>query len=168
MGAQITPARQSDARSTRENIRLGRPDATDEEVALAAERALVGEFLDELPDGLDTAVGERGATLSGGQRQRIAIARALLRDAQVLVMDEAVSNLDTQSEQLLQVAMAEIRQGRTTLLIAHRLSTIRSADRLVVLEGGRVAETGTYAELIDAGGTFAHLVAAQQLGLLDR
>ena len=154
--------------SVRENIRLGRPDATDEEVALAAERALVGEFLDELPDGLDTAVGERGATLSGGQRQRIAIARALLRDAQVLVMDEAVSNLDTQSEQLLQVAMAEIRQGRTTLLIAHRQSTIRSADRLVVLEGGRVAEMGTYAELIDAGGTFAHLVAAQQLGLLDR
>ena len=154
--------------SVRENIRLGRPDATDEEVALAAERALVGEFLDELPDGLDSAVGERGATLSGGQRQRIAIARALLRDAQVLVMDEAVSNLDTQSEQLLQVAMAEIRQGRTTLLIAHRLSTIRSADRLVVLEGGRVAETGTYAELIDAGGTFARLVAGQQLGLLDR
>lgn len=152
--------------SVRENIRLGRPDATDDEVALAAERALVGEFLGELPDGLDTTVGERGATLSGGQRQRVAIARALLRDAPVLVMDEAVSNLDTQSEQILQAAMAEIRLGRTTLLIAHRLSTIRSADLLVVLEAGQVAQTGAYADLIEAGGAFARLVAGQQLGRL--
>ncbi|MGE3285716.1 MAG: ABC transporter ATP-binding protein [Pseudonocardia sp.] len=151
----------------RANILLGRPDATAAEMAEAIDRAQVAEFLPELPDGLDTLVGERGATLSGGQRQRVAIARALLKDAPVLIMDEAVSNLDTENEQALRAAMAEVRRGRTTLLIAHRLSTIRSTDLVVTLDAGRVAEVGGYDELVRAGGTFARLVAGQR-NLLDR
>ncbi|MGH8929674.1 MAG: ABC transporter ATP-binding protein [Egibacteraceae bacterium] len=154
--------------SLRDNIRLGRPDATDAEIEAAADRAQVSEYLPELPDGLDTAIGERGATLSGGQRQRIAIARALLRDAPILVMDEAVSNLDTENEQALYAAMAEVRRGRTTLLIAHRLSTIRSADLVVVLDEGRVVESGGYDQLLAADGPFARLVAAQRHGHLER
>jgi len=154
--------------TVRANILLGRPDATDAEVSAAVDRALVAEFVPELPDGLDTVIGERGATLSGGQRQRIAIARALLKNAPILVMDEAVSNLDTENEQALHAAMAEVRRGRTALLIAHRLSTIRSADLIVTLEDGRVAEAGRYDELVRAGGTFARLVAAQRHGRLDR
>jgi len=154
--------------TVRANILLGRPDATDAEVSAAVERALVAEFVPELPDGLDTVIGERGATLSGGQRQRIAIARALLKNAPILVMDEAVSNLDTENEQALHAAMAEVRRGRTALLIAHRLSTIRGADLIVTLEDGRVAEAGRYDELVRAGGTFARLVAAQRQGRLDR
>ncbi len=154
--------------TVRANILLGRPDATDAELTAAVERALVAEFVPELPDGLDTVIGERGATLSGGQRQRIAIARALLKNAPILVMDEAVSNLDTENEQALHAAMAEVRRGRTTLLIAHRLSTIRSANLIVTLEGGRVAEAGRYDELVGAGGTFARLIAAQHHGRLDR
>ncbi|MGH8908629.1 MAG: thiol reductant ABC exporter subunit CydC [Egibacteraceae bacterium] len=154
--------------TVRDNIRLGRPDATDAEVQAAADRAQVSEYLGELPDGLDTAIGERGATLSGGQRQRIAIARALLRDAPILVMDEAVSNLDTENEQALYAAMSEVRRGRTTLLIAHRLSTIRSADLVVVLDDGRVVETGPYDRLLAASGPFARLVAAQRHGHVQR
>jgi ATP-binding cassette subfamily C protein CydC len=153
--------------SIRENIRLGRPDATDVQVIAAARQALAHDFIvGELPDGYDTVCGERGAELSGGQRQRIAIARALLKDAPVLVMDEAVSNLDAENEQALQTAMAKAAQGRTTLLIAHRLSTIRFADRLVVLEHGRVAETGTHDQLASAGGTYAALIAGQHDGIV--
>ena len=153
--------------SLRENIRLGCPDATDEEVVAAARQALAHEFIvDELPQGYDTVCGERGVQLSGGQRQRIAIARALLLDAPVLVMDEAVSNLDAANEQALQQAMARAAHGRTTLIIAHRLSTIRTADRIVALDSGRVAETGTHDELVAANGYYAHLVASQRGGLV--
>ena len=143
----------------RENIRLGRPGATDQEVEQAAEAAQAAAFISALPDGWDTIAGERAAMLSGGQRQRIAIARALLRDAPILVMDEAVSNLDAESEHALHAALQHIAANRTTLLIAHRPSTIRLADRIVVLEHGEVAETGTYGPLLVTGGTLARLLA---------
>ncbi|MEU2494298.1 ABC transporter ATP-binding protein [Streptomyces sp. NPDC007883] len=147
--------------SLRENIRLGRADATDAEVEAAARAAQAHQFIAELPHGYDTVAGELGAMMSGGQRQRIAIARALLKDAPILVMDEAVSNLDAASEQAVTEAMNSARQGRTTLVIAHRLSTIRTADRIVVLDRGRVAETGTHAELVAADGRYVSLLAAQ-------
>ncbi len=154
--------------TVRANILLGRPNASDAEIAVAVERSLVGEFVPELPEGLDTVIGERGATLSGGQRQRIAIARALLKNAPILIMDEAVSNLDTENEQALHAAMAEVRRGRTTLLIAHRLSTIRSADLIVTLDDGRVAEAGRYDKLVRAGGAFSRLIAPQHHGSRER
>lgn len=150
--------------SIAENIRLGRPDATDDDVGLAARRALVTEFTDDLPDGLDTVVGERGATLSGGQRQRVAIARALLRDSPVLVLDEAVSNLDTVGERALQRALDEARTGRATIVIAHRLSTIRAADRVVVLADGRVLDEGTHGELLGRCQEYRDLVTTQAVG----
>jgi ATP-binding cassette, subfamily C, bacterial CydC len=148
-----------------ENIRLGRPDASDDDVRAAARAALADEFIRALPDGYDTVAGELGSRLSGGQRQRIAIARALLKDAPVLVMDEAVANLDAASEQELTAAMAAARQGRTTLAIAHRLSTIRSADRVVVLDRGRVMESGTPGALISRDGAYRRLVASQMTAL---
>lgn len=147
--------------SLRDNIRLGRADATDDEVEAAARAAQAHEFITSLPDGYETVAGELGALMSGGQRQRIAIARALLKDAPILVMDEAVSNLDAVSEQAVTLAMDEARHGRTTMVIAHRLSTIRTADRIVVLSGGRVVQTGTHEELLVAGGAYADLLASQ-------
>ncbi|NWF79360.1 MAG: ABC transporter ATP-binding protein [Chloroflexi bacterium] len=146
-------------RSVWENIRLGRPDASDSAVVAAAEAAQARAFIEALPESWDTRLGERGASLSGGQRQRIAIARALLKDAPILLLDEAVSNLDGESEQALQTALSTLRRGRTTLVIAHRLSTIRSADRIVVLERGTVVEEGRFNALVTAGGAFSRLVA---------
>ncbi len=147
--------------SLRENIRLGRPGASDAEVEGAARGALADEFIALLPDGYDTIAGELGAKLSGGQRQRIAIARALLKDTPILIMDEAVSNLDAASEREVAAAMARAQQGRTTLVIAHRLSTIRAADRVVVLDDGRVAETGTHEQLLARAGAYTTLLASQ-------
>ncbi|HWL43664.1 MAG TPA: ABC transporter ATP-binding protein [Ilumatobacter sp.] len=144
-----------------DNIGLGSPHATPDAVRHAAEQALVTEFTDDLPDGLDTTVGERGARLSGGQRQRIAIARALLRRSPILVLDEAVSSLDAAGETLVHAALEQARQGRTTLVIAHRLSTIRNADRIVVLDAGRVAETGTHDELLARRGACWRLLGEQ-------
>lgn len=144
-------------RSVRENIRLGQATATDAQVEAAARLAQALEFIEELPDGWATLLGERGARLSGGQRQRIAIARALLKDTPILLLDEAVASLDVASEGAVQRAIQQVRQGRTTLIIAHRLTTIRTEDRIVVIEGGRVVESGTYADLVAAAGVFARL-----------
>lgn len=149
-----------------DNLRLARPDASPGELEWAARAALVAEFTDDLPDGLDTVIGERGSTLSGGQRQRVALAQALLRDAQVLVLDEAVAGIDTQGEALLQDAIARARTGRTTIVIAHRLSTIVAADRVVVLDGGRVVEEGRPGDLLDGDGPFRRLVARQLDGIV--
>jgi thiol reductant ABC exporter CydC subunit len=152
--------------SIRENIRLGQPLASDAQIETATRIAQIDEFIRSLPEGYATICGERGVQLSGGQRQRIAVARALLKDTPVLVMDEAVSNLDSESEKALQAAIKELVKGRTTLVIAHRLSTIRTADRIVVLDGGRVAETGTHEELVAKDGIYSQLIAVQRDGLL--
>lgn len=147
--------------SIRENIAYGRPSATAEEVIDAAQRANAHEFIIRLPDQYDTFIGERGVKLSGGQQQRLAIARAILADPQILILDEATSNLDTESEQLIQAAMASLFAGRTTFVIAHRLSTIRRADLILLLEDGRVIERGTHDELMDAGGEYYNMVLRQ-------
>ena len=131
-------------RTIAENIRVGRPNATDAEVRRAAALAHAAEFIETLPAGYDTLVGERGVKLSGGQRQRVAIARAILKDAPILVLDEATSSLDSESEALIQQALWSLLSGRTAVVIAHRLSTVRRMDRLIVLERGRIAEDGTH------------------------
>lgn len=149
------------AASARDNLRYGHWDATDEAIWAAARAANAEGFLRELPEGLDTFLGENGARLSGGQRQRIAIARAILRDAPILLLDEATSALDAESERLVQDALERLMQGRTTLVIAHRLATVRQADRIVVMEGGRIVEIGNHDELTRAGGLYARLASLQ-------
>ena len=147
--------------SARDNIAYGRHQATDAEVEDAARRANAHEFIERLPQGYDTYVGERGVKLSGGQQQRLAIARAILADPQILILDEATSNLDTESEQLIQASMATLLAGRTTFVIAHRLSTIRRADVILVMEDGRVVERGTHTELMAARGGYHQMVVRQ-------
>jgi ATP-binding cassette subfamily B protein len=149
------------AASIAENIRYGRPGASDDDVKRAGETALVDEFVRALPEGYTTQVGERGITLSGGQRQRIAIARAVLRDAPVLLLDEATSALDAESEALVQQALERIMEGRTSLVIAHRLATVLGADRIIVLQQGRVVEEGPHAKLAANGGLYSRLAALQ-------
>jgi len=145
----------------RENLAYGRPDATDEELTTAVRRANALPFIQKLPAGFDTEIGERGIKLSGGQKQRISVARALLKDAPILVLDEATSALDTKSERLVQAGLEELMHGRTTLIIAHRLSTISSVDRIVTLRDGRIDEVGTPGELALSGGIYAELLALQ-------
>jgi ATP-binding cassette subfamily B protein len=149
------------AASIADNIRFGRPDATDAEVARAAELAAASEFITRLPQGLATPVGERGVTLSGGQRQRIAIARAILREAPLLLLDEATSSLDAESEKLVQTALARLMAGRTTLVIAHRLATVLECDRILVIDQGRIVEEGTHESLVAKGGLYARLARLQ-------
>ena len=147
--------------SVRDNIRFGRPDATDAEIERAAEDAAAAIFIRALPQGYDTSVGERGVTLSGGQRQRIAIARAILREAPLLLLDEATSSLDAESETLVQVALTRLMTGRTTLVIAHRLATVLSCDRILVLDQGRMVEEGSHDSLIARDGLYARLAKLQ-------
>jgi len=145
--------------TVRENLRFAKPDATDEEVEQAARAAQIHNLISSLSEGYETVVGERGYRFSGGEKQRIAIARAILRNPPILVLDEATSALDTQTERAVQEALTRLVEGRTTIAIAHRLSTVRDADQIVVLDGGRVVETGAYAELLALGGRFAALAA---------
>jgi ATP-binding cassette subfamily B protein len=149
-------------RSIAENIAYGRPDATAEEITQAAKRARAHGFIAALPNGYDTLVGERGVKLSGGERQRVAIARALLADAPILVLDEATSSLDVETERQVQAATETLMQGRTTIVIAHRLSTVRTADRILVFQGGRIVEEGRHADLLAQGGVYAKLSALAQ------
>jgi ATP-binding cassette, subfamily B, bacterial len=145
--------------SVRENLRFARPDATDEEIEDAARTARIHDLIASLPEGYDTIVGERGYRFSGGEKQRMAIARTVLRNPPVLVLDEATSSLDTQTEYAVQAELERLAQGRTTITIAHRLSTVRDADQIVVVDRGRVAERGTHEELLERGGVYAALVA---------
>ncbi|WP_224999826.1 ABC transporter ATP-binding protein [Cesiribacter sp. SM1] len=148
--------------SIRENIAYGRPQATETEIREAARKANALQFIENFPEGFDTLVGERGVKLSGGQRQRIAIARAILKDPKILILDEATSSLDAESEHLVQMALDELMHGRTTIIIAHRLATIRKADRIYVISGGQIAESGTHEELLhQPEGTYANLVRLQ-------
>jgi ATP-binding cassette, subfamily B, bacterial len=154
--------------TVRANIAYGRPEATQDAIEAAARAAQAHDFIVALPDGYDTVVRERGSRLSGGQRQRIAIARALLKDPPILVLDEATAALDGESEYLIQLALGELLRGRTALVIAHRLSTVRDADRIVVLDGGTIVEQGSHAELCARGGYYAGLVERQRMGFLGQ
>jgi ATP-binding cassette subfamily B protein len=147
--------------SALDNIRYGKPQASADEVRAAARAAYADEFIDRLPEGYDTFLGERGVRLSGGQRQRIAIARALLKNPPLMLLDEATSALDAESERAVQAALETAMRGRTTLVIAHRLATVQRADRIIVLDQGRLIEQGTHAELIARGGMYARLAALQ-------
>ncbi len=145
-----------------DNIAYARPGCTPEQVLRASRLANAHQFIVKLPDGYNTYVGERGQTLSGGEKQRIAIARAVLRDPRILILDEATASLDTETERLVQDAVNSLTRGRTTIAIAHRLSTLRNATKLIVLEKGTVEETGTHEQLIQSGGRYCKLVMAQR------
>jgi subfamily B ATP-binding cassette protein MsbA len=147
--------------TVRENIAYANPSAREQEIIAAARAAHALEFIERLPNGLDTRVGERGVKLSGGQRQRIAIARVFVKDPAIVVLDEATSSLDAESERLIEEAMVELLRGRSTLIIAHRLSTVRRADRVIALDGGRVVEEGTHEALLRANGLYARLYRGQ-------
>ena len=148
--------------SIRENIAYAKPNATEEELILAAKKPNAWQFISKFPEGLDTLVGERGVKLSGGQRQRVAIARAILKDPSILILDEATSSLDAESESLVQEALDELMKGRTTIIIAHRLATIRKADRIYVLKDGEIVEQGHHQELLTVpDGFYANLVRLQ-------
>jgi ATP-binding cassette subfamily B protein len=152
------------AASVRENVRYGRPAASDAEVGEACTAAYASEFIERLPEGMDTFLGERGVRLSGGQRQRLSVARALLADRAVLLLDEATSSLDAASEHYVQMALARLMQNRTTLIVAHRLATVQKADRIVVMDEGRIIASGTHGELVREKGLYARLAALQFLG----
>jgi ATP-binding cassette subfamily B protein len=154
-------------RSLRDNIAYGRPDATDGEIRKAAKQAHALEFIEQLPQGFDTLVGERGVKLSGGQRQRIAIARAILKDAPILVLDEATSALDSESERLIQDALEKLMKNRTSIVVAHRLSTIAKLDRIIVLDKGQIAEQGSHTELLSQSGIYAKLWSHQSGGFIE-
>ena len=141
----------------RENIAYGRPDATEEEIISASKAAQAHEFITSFPDGYKTMVGERGVTLSGGQRQRVAIARALLMNPRILILDDSLSSVDTQTEKLIQEALDNLMEGRTTFVIAHRLSTVRRADMIIVMDQGRIVQRGTHDELLDEGGLYKEI-----------
>ena len=149
------------AASVNDNILFGRPDAPEEEAKSAAVNANADEFIGKLKDGYQTMLGERGVNLSGGQRQRIAVARAILKDAPILLLDEATSALDAESEKLVQDALDKLMVGRTTVVIAHRLATILKADRIIVLDAGRIAESGTHKSLVKKGGIYSRLAKLQ-------
>jgi ATP-binding cassette subfamily B protein/subfamily B ATP-binding cassette protein MsbA len=153
--------------TVRDNLRYAKRSASDAEVEDAARRANADRFIRELPQGYETLIGERGVKLSGGQRQRLAIARALLADPAILILDEATSNLDTESERLIQDSLRELLRGRTTFVIAHRLSTIAEADLIVVVDRGRIVERGTHAGLMQSGGRYRRMVELQAEGVLD-
>jgi ATP-binding cassette subfamily B protein len=154
-------------RSLAENIGYGKPDATQDEVETVAHLAHAHSFISHLPEGYQTLVGERGVKLSGGQRQRVAIARAMLKNAPVLVLDEATSSLDSESEVLIQSALWKLMEGRTAIVVAHRLSTIQKMDRIIVLDEGNIIEQGTHADLLKSGGAYAKLWAHQSGGFIE-
>ena len=154
-------------RPIRENINYGKPNATYEEIVEVAKKAHAHEFIERLPKGYDTLVGERGVKLSGGERQRVAIARAMLKDAPILILDEATSSLDSISESYIQEAFSELMKGKTTLVIAHRLSTVQRMDRIIVLDKGKIVEEGTHKELLALNGSYADLWNHQTGGFLE-
>jgi subfamily B ATP-binding cassette protein MsbA len=150
--------------SVRNNVALGMPETPETQLIDALKAAHAWEFVSEMPDGLDANIGERGSRLSGGQRQRLAIARALLRNPEILILDEATSALDSQSEKVVQLALGELMKNRTSIVIAHRLSTVQHADLIVVMDQGRIVEQGTHNELLAQSGLYANLIKLQQLG----
>jgi ABC-type multidrug transport system fused ATPase/permease subunit len=147
--------------TVRENLLYGKPDASEEEIVAAARAAYAHEFIAQMPNGYDTEIGERGVKLSGGQRQRLALARAILADPRILILDEATSSVDAEAEYLIQQALEGVMKGRTSLVIAHRLSTIRNADKIIALEGGRIREIGNHGELLALGGLYSQLYQRQ-------